>query len=119
MNSRRLRYLLPAATATLAAGFTTWMLWAARLEPGFRNPAAEQWRQEKRIVDLHMHIEGTPERFERAVRIMDRSGIGVGVNLSGGVVTHKEGEKSEFEKVKELADSKYPGRFVSYMNLDY
>ncbi len=50
---------------------------------------------------------------------MDRAGVGIGVNLSGGVVTHKDGEQSEFEKVKALADTKYPGRFVTYMNLDY
>lgn len=110
---------LPAATAFIAAGLTTWMLWAARLEPGARHPLAELWRQERRIVDLHMHIEGTPERFDRAIRIMDRAGVGVGVNLSGGVVTHGEGEKSEFEKVKALADERHPGRFVHYMNLDY
>jgi predicted TIM-barrel fold metal-dependent hydrolase len=79
----------------------------------------EQWRKEKRTIDLHMHIDGTPERFDRAVRIMDRSGVGIGVNLSGGVVTHKDGEKSPFEKIKALADSRYPGRFIHYMNLDY
>jgi len=79
----------------------------------------EFWRKERRIVDLHMHIDGTPERFERAVRIMDRSGIGIGVNLSGGTVTHKEGEASPFERVKALADARHPGRFVHYMNLDY
>jgi predicted TIM-barrel fold metal-dependent hydrolase len=116
MNSRR---LLPLVSAALAAGFTTWMLWAARLEPGHRHPTAEQWRQEKRVIDLHMHIEGTPERFDRAVRIMDRAGVGVGVNLSGGTVTRKDGQPSEFEKIKTLADERYPGRFVHYMNLDY
>ena len=35
------------------------------------NPAADAlspdvWRNEHRIIDLHMHIEGKPERFERA-----------------------------------------------------
>ena len=94
MKTSRLFTSLPFVAALAAGGFTTWMLWAARLEPGHRHAAAETWRAEKRIIDLHMHIEGTPERFERAVRIMDRSGVGIGVNLSGGVVTRKEGEQS-------------------------
>jgi predicted TIM-barrel fold metal-dependent hydrolase len=34
-------------------------------------------------------------------------------------VTHKEGEPSEFERNKQLADTLFPGRFVHYMNLDY
>ena len=66
MNTRRL-LSLPVVSAALAAGFTTWMLWAARMEPGFRHPVAETWRQEKRIVDLHMHIEATPERFGKVL----------------------------------------------------
>ena len=77
------------------------------------------WRREHRIVDLHMHVEGAAERFARAVKIMDAAGVGVGVNLSGGTVTHGLGEKSEFERVKEMADRLHPGRFVHYMNLDY
>ena len=66
-----------------------------------------------------MHIDGTEERFRRAVGIMDAAGLGVGVNLSGGTVTHPPGEKSEFERVKEITDRLFPGRFVHYMNLDY
>ncbi len=81
--------------------------------------APEQWRREHRIIDMHMHIDGTEERFARAVRIMDGAGIGIGVNLSGGTVTHADGEKSEFERIKELGDRLYPERFVHYMNLDY
>ena len=77
------------------------------------------WRSEHRIVDLHMHVDGTEERFARAVKIMDAAGLGVGVNLSGGIVTHGPGEKSEFERVKEMADRLHSGRFVQYMNLDY
>jgi hypothetical protein len=50
----------------------------------------------------------------RAVRILDRAGIGVAVNLSGGVVTG-----GEFARVKGEADRLFPGRFVTYMNLDY
>ncbi len=100
---------------SLTAG---WLLWA-KVEPPVNRAVAERWRQEKRIIDLHMHVDGTPERFDRAIRIMDRSGIGIGVNLSGGTATHKEGELSEFARVKALAETKYPGRFVHYMNLDY
>jgi predicted TIM-barrel fold metal-dependent hydrolase len=92
--------------------------------PSFGNPQAaafspESWRKEHRIIDLHMHIDGTAERFARAVRIMDLAGLGVGVNLSGGTVTHAPDELSEFARVKALADKNHPGRFVHYMNLDY
>ena len=82
-------------------------------------PAPDLWRGEHRIIDLHMHIDASEERFARAVKIMDAAGIGIGVNLSGGTVTHTPGEKSEFERVKEMADRLHPGRFVHYMNLDY
>lgn len=114
--------LLPMTAATLAAGLTTWLLMAAqvRLEPGYRHTQAEQWRAEKRVIDLHMHVDGTPERFDRAVRIMDAAGIGVGVNLmGGGTVTPQDDGKSGFERVKAMADERHPGRFVHYMILDY
>jgi hypothetical protein len=80
---------------------------------------ADSWRREHRIIDLHMHVEGKPERFGRAVKIMDAAGIGIGANLSGGTVTHAPDEISEFERTKEMADRLHPGRFVTYMNLDY
>ncbi|HET6406925.1 MAG TPA: hypothetical protein VFG14_03510, partial [Chthoniobacteraceae bacterium] len=47
----------------------------------------DDWRRERRIIDLHMHIDAKEDRYARAVRIMDTAGIGVGVNLSGGTVT--------------------------------
>ncbi len=96
----------------ITAIFFLAILSAAASEP-------ETWRSEHRIIDLHMHIDGTEERFARAVRIMDAAGIGIGVNLSGGTVTHAPGETSEFERVKTMADRLHPGRFVHYMNLDY
>ena len=79
----------------------------------------EIWRAEKRLIDLHLHINSTPEHLQRAVSIMDRAGIGVGVNLSGGTVTKRAGELSAFERNKQLADELFPGRFLLYMNLDY
>jgi predicted TIM-barrel fold metal-dependent hydrolase len=118
MKTRRV-FLSPPAVAGVALSLLTgWFLWA-KVAPVESRAINELWRKEHRVIDLHMHIDGTPERFDRAVRIMDRAGIGIGVNLSGGIVTHKDGEQSEFERVKALADTKYPGRFVSYMNLDY
>lgn len=77
------------------------------------------WRREHRIIDLHEHIDGTEEHIQRAVRIMDRVGVGVAANLSGGYVTAKPGALSEFEKTKALADRLAPDRFVQYFNLDY
>ena len=86
-----------------------------------RNPAdsPELWRQEHRIIDLHMHVDAKEESFARAVRIMDSAGIGIGVNLSGGTVTSGENGTSQFARVKEMADRLHPGRFIHYLNLDY
>jgi len=53
------------------------------------------------------------------MRLMDTVGVGLVVNLSGGFVTHKPGEKSAFERNKELADRLFPGRFLYYMSLDF
>src|SRR5688572_32232532 len=83
------------------------------------NQTPADWRAEKRLIDLHLHINYTPEHLRRAVKIMDEAGIGVGVNLSGGTVTKKEGATSAFERNKKLADKLFPNRFVHYMNLDY
>ena len=80
---------------------------------------AEAWRAEHRIIDLHTHIDPTPEHLGEAVRVMDAVGIGVAVNLSGGTTTRKAGQPSGFEQVKALADARVPGRFLQYMNLDY
>src|SRR4029453_2301508 len=81
-------------------------------EPAAPSPppafSPDVWRKEHRIIDLHMHIDAKKERFDRAVQIMDAAGIGIGVNLSGRPVTHAPGEKSEFERVKEMADRLYP-----------
>lgn len=79
----------------------------------------DEWRREHRIIDLHQHINGTEEHLSRALRIMDRVGVGIGVNLSGGTVTAKPGETSAFERVKELSERLAPGRFVQHFNLDY
>src|SRR6185369_10336512 len=97
--------------AVLASAFT---IAGPRAEDG---PA--QWRAEHRTIDLHVHLGGSVGTMKRAVGIMDRAGIGIAVNLSGGTVTRKGEAPSEFERVKLLADTKFPGRFVHYMNLDY
>jgi predicted TIM-barrel fold metal-dependent hydrolase len=80
----------------------------------------EQWRREKRLIDLHQHINYTTQHLARNVRIMDAVGLGIGVNLSGGTTTRRTNDApSEFERNKALADGLYPGRFLHYMNLDY
>lgn len=79
----------------------------------------DAWRAEHRIIDLHQHINGTEDHVRRAVRIMDRVGIGVSVNLSGGTVTRKSDQPSAFERTKALTERLAPGRFVHYFNLDY
>jgi predicted TIM-barrel fold metal-dependent hydrolase len=91
---------------------------AAELRLGANQTPAD-WRAEKRLIDLHLHIDYTPERLTRAVKILDHAGIGVGVNLSGSTVTSKDGSPSAFERNKKMADELFPGRFLHYMNLDY
>lgn len=78
-----------------------------------------QWRKEGRLIDLHQHVGSSEALLKRAVSIMNLAGIGVGVNLSGGTVTHKKDELSAFERNKALGDRLHPGRFAYYMNLDY
>lgn len=117
MNRLSFSSPLLAASGLLVAA-AGWLVWAES-GPVPTRAQENQWRAERRVIDLHMHIDGTPERFDRAVRIMDRSGIGIGVNLSGGTVTPGDGGTSEFARLKALADERHPGRFVHYMNLDY
>ncbi len=80
---------------------------------------ADGWRAEHRFIDMHQHIDTTPERLALAVRVMDAVGIGIGVNLSGGYTTHSVGKESDFEAAKKISDERAPGRFLLYMNLDY
>jgi predicted TIM-barrel fold metal-dependent hydrolase len=80
---------------------------------------ADGWRATHRIIDLHTHIDPSPEHIAQAVRVFDASGIGVAVDLSGGTTTHHKGQPSELEQVKQLLDAQAPGRFLPYMNLDY
>jgi predicted TIM-barrel fold metal-dependent hydrolase len=79
----------------------------------------KQWRDECRVIDLHQHTRFTPEHLARGVKINDEVGVGIAVNLSGGLVTRKDGEKSEFERNKDLADSMFPGRFLLYFSLNF
>ncbi|MEY2410152.1 MAG: hypothetical protein QOF48_2822 [Verrucomicrobiota bacterium] len=93
---------------------------AGRDDVAATREAAARWRAEHRTIDLHMHIEAQPERYDRAIKIMDVAGIGIGVNLSGGTVTPgTNGGPSEFERNRQLAESRGPGRFLLYFNLDY
>ena len=81
---------------------------------------AAAWRTAHRLIDLHQHIAMSPGHLARAVRIMDRAGIGIAVNLGSGTVTRPaEGGTSEFERNKALTDRLYPGRFLHYLTLDY
>ena len=79
----------------------------------------DAWRAAHRIIDLHQHLNGTEQHLRRAVGIMDRVGIGVAANLSGGTVTSKDGQPSAFEKLQSLGNRIAPDRFVLYFNLDY
>jgi predicted TIM-barrel fold metal-dependent hydrolase len=80
---------------------------------------ADAWRAAHRLIDLHTHIDTAPAPMDLAVRIMDASGIGTAINLSGGTVTHARGSASAFEEGKAFTEARFPGRFLQYMNLDY
>src|SRR5690242_20556497 len=85
--------------------------------PALAADTPQQWRADKRLIDMHEHIEGATQRLARAVKIMDTVGIGLEVNLSGGTVTQRtNGAPSEFERNKAMADKLYPGRFLQYFN---
>jgi predicted TIM-barrel fold metal-dependent hydrolase len=112
-------YSPPPATAAPATPDASARATNATDEPAAVRKQADAWRAQHLLIDLHEHIDPTPEHLALAVRIHDAVGIGLGVNLSGGTVTHRPGETSDFEKTKAAADKLYPGRFVEYMNLDY
>ena len=94
--------LAKAAPALLAWAFVG-ALAAARAEE--TNPRTDAlspdvWRREHRLIDLHMHVEGLPERYERAARIMDAVGIGQAVELGSGTVTPRKDGTSEFANAR-------------------
>src|SRR5580658_2700778 len=80
---------------------------------------AEGWRAAHLLIDLHEHIDPTPDHVARAVKIQDAVGIGLAVNLSGGVVTLHGKDPRSFEYTMATLDRIAPGRFLEYMNLDY
>lgn len=81
---------------------------------------ADRWRSERRLIDMHQHVEFAPEKLAKAVRVMDAAGIRVAVSLGSGTVTPgANGEPSEFERAKRMTDELHPGRFLHYMILDY
>lgn len=118
MITRR-NIIFPLLTLTLALTCHPSAIAQTDTELAAARQAADQWRAQHRLIDLHQHIDYTEAHLARAIKIMDANGIGLEVNLSGGIVTHKPGELSEFERDKQLADRLFPGRFVHYMNLDY
>jgi hypothetical protein len=81
---------------------------------------ALQWRAERRIIDLHQHLDYKPDLLARAIQVMDTAGVGLGVDLTPGTVTPgPNSSPSEFEQHKQMEDSLFPGRWIQYMNLDY
>jgi Amidohydrolase len=116
-----------SATASAASAGATLALPPIDPQAEARRETAE-WRSQHLLIDLHEHIDPTPEYAARAVRIQDAVGIGLAVQLSGGYVTQRARRAtrqatalgpSEFEIIKATLDQLFPGRFVVYMNLDY
>ncbi|WP_442485710.1 amidohydrolase family protein [Aeoliella sp. SH292] len=110
-----MRFLVIACVATVIASPAL----SHETDPRTDALSADVWRKERRLVDMHMHIESKPERFERAVGIMNAAGVGLGVELGSGTVVAPEGENSGIEKNMEIAREVAPGRFLNYMILDY
>lgn len=113
-------FLMPLRMRTLLLALVAFSLRAAAEDSvSAVRREADSWRAEHRIIDLHQHIDCSTQHLARAIKILDAAGVGLAVNLSGGYVTRKDGEVSEFERNKALADRLFPGRFIHYMNLDY
>lgn len=113
---------LPFAALSAVASFAAFSAVAKAdgQDPAAVRAQADRWRAERRLIDMHQHVEFTPERLAKAVRVMDAAGIGVAVSLGSGTVTPgSNGEPSQFERAKRMTDELYPGRFVHYMILDY
>jgi predicted TIM-barrel fold metal-dependent hydrolase len=107
-------------TAWLLAGSSTLLGAAVWAQDSASAVSGAAWRAEHRIVDLHQHLDYTPELLGRAIRVFDAAGVGLGVDLTPGTVTPgPNGEPSEFEQHKKMEDTLFPGRWVQYMNLDY
>lgn len=118
-----------AEERTMQSDRGRWIVWALVVDvlataaaaadpaPAALSPAA--WRAERRLVDMHLHVEPLPERLDRAVAILDRAGIGTGVILGAGTLTPREGRPSEFEEARDLAHRLHPDRFLHFMLLDY
>src|SRR5262245_62794935 len=88
----------------------------------WNDPEADAWRKARRLVDVHLHVEPTEERYARATRILDEAGVGFGLNLSGGTVTRRAAAadgKSELERHRELVLRLHPGRYGLAMNFDW
>ena len=54
----------------------------------------DDWRKQKRLIDLHQHISYTTQHLARTVKIMDAVGLGIGVALGSmlptvGSLTHR------------------------------
>lgn len=112
-------------TLCLVALLTGWMLCQGSVSAAETDPRADAmnatvWRTENRIVDVHTHIESSPERFNRAIGIFNVMGVGCAVELGSGTLTRtEEGGPSAFEQKKTLADQVCPNRFMHAMLLDY
>lgn len=119
MSHRVVSHVLLAALLIAQARHPASAQDAQPADPRAAALSPDVWRREHRIIDLHQHIETAPERFQRAIGILDRSGVGLGVVLGAGTVTSIDGQPSEFQKSRDLANELYPGRFMHSMILDY
>ncbi|MCA9261497.1 MAG: amidohydrolase family protein, partial [Planctomycetales bacterium] len=105
------------------AGVVWWLAWSAaaggETDPRADALNADVWRREQRLIDVHMHVEGDPQRYERAVRVMNAAGIGVALELGSGTTLAPVDGLSKFENAIRISSVAQPGRFMHDMVLDY
>ena len=70
---------------------------AAETNPRVDALSANVWRREHRLIDMHMHIEGLPERYRRQIKTMDGVGLGVGIELGSGTVPAISGKRRNLQ----------------------
>lgn len=111
MNTQFLRFLVLMTAVTLSLSDRA---------AGSDSDSPPAWRAERRLIDIHQHINCSTQHLARAIKIMDAAGLGLVVNLTGATVTPgPDGTPSQFERNQAAMDALYPGRFLQYMTLDF
>ncbi len=91
-------------------------------DPRVSTKDPDSWRTEKRLVDVHTHVNATAERYARAIKILNAVGIGTAIELGSGTVTSARDapeERSTFANAQRVSAEIAPGQFMHHMLIDY